>query len=307
MAKEGRKLELYEILAAKRAKGKQPLGLDSKLLKPANGRDEEAPGTKTTGPEREVIVDDSLGSEFAPIREEVLEVSEAPASGGLFPRPRETRRGETRRGEPRRAETRILTVPAEEPAALEPAPEPRRRSPREVVFALDTAFIFFTVVLALVGSAYFLGYKRGQEERPTGLAGVGDIEVSDPARLTLRNPVPVSSRATVRPAEQDFTLILRTEPAADNQPDRLELELAEAVAVGKQKGAGDVSGFIFRTEGNDPRYVLAVGLGKSANDAELNRLRTIYYQLEGVTLSREPRPYVGCRIAPVKDLGTLVN
>ncbi|MCC8179747.1 MAG: hypothetical protein LIP23_02380, partial [Planctomycetes bacterium] len=113
-------------------------------------------------------------------------------------------------------------------------------------------------------------------------------------------------RAAIRPSESDFTLILLTETVTDELTERLELELAEAVARGRQATNLDVQGFIFRTGGNEPRYVLAVGLGRTANDAGLNSLLQVYNRMEGVTLSREPRPYIGCRIAPVRELGTLV-
>lgn len=211
--------------------------------------------------------------------------------------------------EARAADTRIVVEhrAVQERALPEPIPaQPARpRSPREVVFALDTAFIFFTIVLALVGSSYFIGYKRGQEERPTGLVGIGDVDVADPAHIGIRNLAP-PPRTTVRPSEQDYTLVLRTEPVTDDPTERLQLELAEAMARGKQAGGGDVQGFIFRTGGNDPRYVLAVSLGRTINDPDLEKLRKIYNDLTGITLSREQKPYVGCRIAPVKELGTLV-
>ncbi len=298
MARDGKKLELYEILAAKRAKGKQLPGFEPKEAKQANSQEPETSGQgRATPPAPNIIIDDAVSSEYLagrgmPIPEEREEPKrEIPVP----PKPK--------RGSERAAPAKPAPPP---PPPPEPEPEPRPRSPREVVFALDTAFIFFTVVLALVGSSYFLGYKRGQEERPAGLAGVGDMEVSDPDRLSLRN-LAAAPRATLRPSEQDYTLVLRTEPASDDLPERLELELAEAVARGKQKGAGNIPSFIFRTGGSDPRYILAVGLGSSANDAELTRLQLqIYNPMEGITLSREPRPYIGCRIAPVRELGTPV-
>ncbi len=174
-----------------------------------------------------------------------------------------------------------------------------------VVFALDTAFIFFTVVLALIGCSYFLGYKRGQEERPTGMAGVADIDSADPDRINIRNLDP-APRSAIRPAEQDWTLVLRTEPASDELPERLELELAEAAMRGRHEAGRDVPGFIFRTTGNNPLYILTVGLGRTANDADLDALFKIYNKMEGMTFSRVPRPYIGCSIAPVRELGTAV-
>lgn len=286
MAREGKKLELYEILAAKRAKGKIPTGFEGKPARQANALDAQPPepggdpaeSSKIPG----IIIDDSLATDYS--------------SGFSRSSPHATARS-----------SRTPRIESSFQKALDarPAPEPRPRSAREVVFALDTAFIFFTVILALLGSSYFLGYKRGQEEKPVGMTGVGDIDIVEPGRINLRHLSP-APRATIRPPEQDFTLILRTEPAVDDLPERLELELAEAVARGKQAAGGDIQGFIFRTSGADPRYVLSVGLGRTANDAELSRLLQVYNKMEGITLSREPRPYIGCRIAPIRELGAPV-
>ncbi len=60
MAKDGRKLELYEILAAKRAKGKIPLGLDA-TAKQTNPPEQEMPDV-TDAPG--VIIDDALGGAY---------------------------------------------------------------------------------------------------------------------------------------------------------------------------------------------------------------------------------------------------
>lgn len=110
----------------------------------------------------------------------------------------------------------------------------------------------------------------------------------------------------MRPPEQDFTLVLRTEIAGEDALERLELELGEAVALGRQKGGGEFPGFIFRTGGANPLFVLAVGLGKTINDPDLEKLLKIYYEMEGVTLSREPYPYRSGRVAPIRELGTPV-
>lgn len=334
MAKDGRKLELYEILAAKRAKGKVPLGLEA-AAKQANT---PAPEQQVTTPAPGIIIDDSIGDEYrAPWQAE----SAADAAPEDPPRPaptpppppqaKDSERQTRAVGEPvvvTKAQTRREYIPLEPapetmqqrptrryekavpppPAALpaEPEPEPRPHSPRELVIALDTGLIFFTVVLALLGCSYFIGYKRGQEERPAGLAGLVDIETADPERLNLRTLAP-APRAAFRPPEDGYTLIIRKEPATENDlPERLELELAEAVARGRNAAGREVPGFIFRTVGNDPHYILAVGLGQSANDQGLNELLQVYYAMEGVTLSREPAPYRGSRIAPVRELGTPV-
>ncbi len=298
MAREGKKLELYEILAAKRAKGKQLPGFEPKAGKQANSPEPEAESQERgASVDKGIIIDDAINPEYLASQGLAGQAKEEAPKREAPPLPQAPRR---------RTERATSVRVAPPPPPPEPEPEPRPRSPREVVFALDTAFVFFAVILALVGSSYFLGYKRGQEEKPAGLAGVGELEVQDRDSLSLRNLAP-APRSTLRPSEQDYTLVLRTEPASDDLPERLELELAEAVAKGKQKGAGNIPSFIFKTGGNDPRYILAVGLGASANDAELTRLQLqIYNPMEGITLSREPRPYIGCRIAPVRELGTPV-
>ncbi|MCC8167646.1 MAG: hypothetical protein LIQ31_16285 [Planctomycetes bacterium] len=316
MAKDGRKLELYEILAAKRAKGKMPLGIEVKNARQANMPEPDPEITDAPG----LIIDDALdGSAFTRAEEEP-EAAEPPPTVNIEPSSRpapaaeppplrmEQKRAEPSYGEIRRErterrkerKTRIIEAP--EPA---PVAEPRARSPREVVFALDTALICFTVVLALIGCSYFLGYKRGQEERPAGMAGVADIETAEGNRLGIRS-LSSPPRAAFRPPETDYTLVIRIEPATDELPERLELELAEALQRGRQEIGRDIPGFIFRTSGNDPHYILAVGLGQSVNDQELNRLLQVYNVMEGIALSRQPRPYIGCRIAPIRELGTAV-
>ncbi len=320
MAKDGKKLELFEILAAKRATGKVPLGLDAKPAKQANAPDADVPPDVMDAPG--VIIDDAVSAEVGfqppPMKERERETLVIP--------PRETER-ESRRKLPPRPETRQPDEDAPEtrgetrettkalrpdsavhrpvPDFAEPAPEPRPKSPRELIVALDTALIVFTVVTLLVACSYFIGYKRGQEERPAGIAGAAEIETADPARLNIRDLTP-PPRAAMRPPEQDFTLIIRKEPASDELPERLELELSEALARGGREAGRDLPGFIFRTSGADPQYILAVGLGQTANDQELSRLLKIYNDMEGINLSRQERPYLGCRIAPVRELGVPV-
>ncbi len=410
MAKEGRKLELYEILAAKRAKGKPPIGVETKPARQANMPEPEvtdAPGliiddavsahinlktrNETVNPEpppasKPAWRPDTENIDQKPAAPETKEnvpaesgepdpsgplanaesaaylssrpnaapeagatptgsAIAAPAGGGettagnnlgatasypassanpynpyssfnipasqpLPPAPGwfggkrfESGKAEIKPPPPPRRQERAPAPQVQE--YPEPAPEPRAKSPREVVFALDTALICFTVILALVGSSYFIGYKRGQEERPAGLAGIADIETADPTRVGIRNLSP-PPRAAFRPPETDYTLVIRIEPATDELPERLELELAEALARGRKEIGREIPGFIFRTQGADPHYILAVGLGQSVTDQELNRLLQIYNVMEGINLSRQPRPYIGCRIAPIRELGVAV-
>jgi len=314
MAKEGKKLELYEILAAKRAKGKMPLALDAKVPPP----EEEPPPPPAPVPEKPR----SLGYEKPEVpetREKMIIVDDALDGTAvdegypsyLPPQPEYQQTAPVRQN---KAFQRAAQVAPPPQAAVAPPlqpppppPEPRVRAPREVVLALDTAFIVFVIVLALAGSSYFLGYKRGQEERPAGLVGLGDIDSANPDSINLRHLSP-PARAGVAPPEQDYTLVLRTEPAADNLPERLEYELAEAMARGGREAGLDLQGFIFRnTKGNDTRFVLAVGLAKTPNDPELQKLLQIFNKMEGISLSRESRPYIGCQIAPIRELGVPVD
>lgn len=298
MAKDGKKLELFEILAAKRAKGKIPLGMDAKPAKQANAPDPDPEVMDGPG----IIIDDAVSAEVTAKQQQRETVAMPPRESRREPPPvRPSAPPKPEYKQPRAESTPPRPVPLPEP---EPAPEPRPKSPREVVIALDTALIVFVMVVALVGSSYFIGYKRGQEERPVGIAGVGDIETADPSRLNIRNLSP-APRSAMRP-EQEYTLIIRREPATDELPERLELELAEALARGAREFGREIPGFIFRTGGADPHYILAVGLGQTANDAELGRLLKIYNEMEGINLSRQSRPYLGCRIAPVRELGTPV-
>ncbi|MDR1612219.1 MAG: hypothetical protein LBT97_05475 [Planctomycetota bacterium] len=291
MAKDGKKVELYEILAAKRAKGKLAMPVDKtgpmyeaeRALTPlVPGRTDipRAAGART------IVIDEAVDA--------------GPAGGAQAYGQRSFPPAEL----PRTGDGDVVHAP---PEPEEIPSEPRKRSMREVNFGLDTVFVLFVVVLALVGSTYFLGYKRGQEERPTGLVGLADIENANPDLYGLRNLSP-AARSSIHPPEQDFTLVLRTEPAEEDTRDRLEMELAEAMARGSREVGTDVPGFLFRSSrGNDARYVLAVGLGKTPNDPELNRLLQVYNTMDGIALSREPRPYIGCQIAQVGDLGTPVD
>lgn len=305
MAKEGKKLELYEILAAKRDKGKVPLGLDQKTAKQANTPEPEPEVEVTDRPG--VIIDDAVSRDagFAPVKEPPPAAPPPPPPHPVVearPEPRERERAPSRR-EIKPPKVKERPAPVQEHP--EPIPEPRPKSPREVVFALDTALFFFFVVLVLVGTSFFIGYKRGLEERPTGLAGLADLEVMDGERLNIRNLSP-APRTTVRPSEQDYTLIIRTEPASDELPERLELELSEALIRGRQLASYDFPGFIFRSSGSEPLYILAVGVAPTINDAGLESLRNLYNSMDGINLSRVPVPYKGCRISPIRELGTPV-
>lgn len=320
MAKDGKKLELFEILAAKRATGKVPLGLDAaKPAKQANAPEPDMPDVLDAPG---MIIDDAVSAEvgFTPPQEsreperDATRKMPSPSARDDAPAPlpasgrtdtRADARTDTR---VQRKDSSLFRSVQEHAEAPAPAPElvpARPKSPRELVVALDTALITFTVVMMLVACAYFIGYKRGQEERPAGIVGAAEIETADPSRVNIRNLAP-PPRAAVRPPEQDFTLIIRKEPAASELPERLELELAEALTRGSRDAGRELPGFIFRTSGADPQYILAVGLGATANDEELARLLKIYNDMEGITLSSQERPYLGCRIAPVRELGAPV-
>lgn len=328
MAKEGKKLELYEILAAKRAKGKTPLFIEARQQQEAQPEPEPpapipapAPEPRTSAPRTEATTDADEPEKLV-IIDDALDMGAANAEFANYPPPRQDY-AQSARTAPRQAKASPYRATPPQPvsqgiaggtaapAAPQPAPvpaaEPRVRKPREVVLALDTAFIMFVVIVALVGSSYFLGYKRGQEERPAGMAGMGDIETANPENFNLRHLSPAARSVTI-PPEQDYTLVLRTEPATEELPERLEYELAEAMARGSREYGAQVQGFIFLNRtGNDSRFVLAVGLARTPNDADLNRLLQIYNRMEGISLSREPRPYIGCQIAPIRELGRLVE
>lgn len=279
MAKDGKKLELYEILAAKRAKGKMPQLFEQK--QPQEQQEPELPELPSNLR--------SIDPAPPPQRSYTAAAALASAISGSRVGSREKMSG-------------VAAAPVSAPPA-----EPKVRKPREVNIALDSAFIIFIIIVALVVSSYFLGYKRGQEERPAGPIGLGDIENATADHVNLRHLSP-AARATVLPPDQDYTLVLRTEPATEDLPERLEYELAEAIAKGSQQFGSQVQGFIFlNSTGNDARFVLSVGLARTPNDADLNRLMQIYNSMEGITLSRESRPYIGCQIAPIRELGRLVE
>lgn len=313
MAKDGKKLELYEILAAKRAKGKtplgNPLGSEIKSAKPEKTPESDPDVIDAPG----LIIDDAISEDIrsqlhdgsGTEHGEKTDSARQQDSGVLEPPPPRFGKILEKRFSRKRDKHPSRIVAPGDAQERPRTKEPRTRSPGEVVFALDTALVFFTVILALLGSSYFIGYKRGQEERPAGLAGLSEIETEDPNRLNIRH-LSAPPRSAMRPPENNYTLIIRKESAADDLPERLELELAEALARGRREVGRDIPGFIFRTAGADPHYILAVGLGQNANDQELNRLLKIYNDMEGINLSRQPRPYLGCRIAPVKELGTAV-
>lgn len=258
MAKEGKKLELYEILAARRAKG---IGVsDANPVSQAS----HAPPPQT-----------EPGSQAPPFRKADAPFSEPVAEHYVTP--------------------------------VEPLPtiEPRPRSPREVVFKLDVAFMLFVVATTLVIASYFLGYKRGREERPTALVTTDDVDSANLGDLSLRNVQPLT-KVLIRPPENDYTLVLRSEAAKDVQIDRLNWELAEAIERGRRKSGEEIQGFIFQTSGGDAQYSLAVGLAKTRDDQALDRLRKIYYEME-MSIAREPRPYKTCKISQVKELGAVIQ
>ncbi len=340
MAKDGKKLELYEILAAKRAKGKLPQLVEQKQpqdqqepelrelpttlrsIDPAPPPPPPVPSATVRQKEKIVIVDDAVdhgeptGGDYPGGFAQPAKASpyiERPTPQERVDEPVQPQRNYAAAAGSasaisgsRQGSREKISAQAASPVSAPPA-EPKVRKPREVNIALDSAFIIFIIIVALVGSSYFLGYKRGQEERPAGPIGIGDIENVSADHVNLRHLSP-AARTTVIPPDQDYTLVLRTEPATEDLPERLDYELAEAIAKGSQQFGSPVQGFIFlNSTGNDARFVLAVGLARTPNDADLNRLMQIYNSMEGITLSRESRPYIGCQIAPIRELGRLVE
>ncbi|MCC8191230.1 MAG: hypothetical protein LIP77_11460 [Planctomycetes bacterium] len=182
---------------------------------------------------------------------------------------------------------------------------PRPRSPREVVFSLEMALMVFTVVLALIGSSFFLGYKRGLEEKPASSAGLGGIEMADPGGIYIPDTGP-GPRTTLRPSEHDYTVVIRAEPVNEDILKRLEMELTEASAKGSRQAGFDIPWFIYRSESASPLYYLAVGIGRTATDPELEKVRLIFNDMDGLTMSRVPKPYLGCATSQFRQLGESV-
>ena len=68
MARDGKKLELYEVLAAKKAKGKTPLGFENNKIRQANSIDPEPDGIAQVAPEGGnpgIIIDDAVSAEVS--------------------------------------------------------------------------------------------------------------------------------------------------------------------------------------------------------------------------------------------------
>lgn len=308
MAKEGKKLELYEILAAKRARGKAPL---SKETKPIVSNVSEATPDPVRHYNRKVIVDPAVEDAYA-----AQERMAAPPPTSE-PEPEVQVSGYAQAAVQAPSPSPSMVVPPPPPVLMpptvqpahdsypEPAPEPRVRSSREVVFGIDSAFILFVIIIGLLASSYFLGYKRGQEEKPAGVSATGDVESGDFDKFNVRALTP-AARPSIRPPEQDYTLVLRSEAAKDALPERLEMELSEALAKAREKFGEESPGFIFKTGGSEPRFVLAVGVGKDAVDPGLDKLLKFYNTLQEVVMSREPWPYKNCKVAPIRELGTPV-
>ena len=285
MAKEGKRLELYEILAEKRAKGIPLL---------------EKPAVRSINPPPPVPAKPAK----VPVQNPAQNYDYYTQATTFAPK-----RAENIALEPKIEEMQLAEV-FSEPENVKKNPEvarvePRAKSAKEIVFALDTAFMVFFAVTVLLISAYLLGYKRGQEEKNI-VAGNAEIDNADLAGINLRS-LPPAIRSVTRPPEQDYTLILRTEPVKDVDLRRLDLELAEAMLRGRKDVGVDIQGYIYRTSGTEPRYVLAVGLGKTRDDAGLEKLRNVYSKMERLTMSREETPFQAANIAQVKDLGQVVE
>ena len=183
-------------------------------------------------------------------------------------------------------------------------PQAPARTGREIVFALDTAFVLFVAVLILVGTAYVLGYRNGQGEgQNVALSGKA-------APVEIRSDVDVTKGIegkTLQPSftlsGNEFTLKLRTtQKKTDADLAKLKHEARSLLALPDVRdGSHEIH--IFDSGGV---YSLGVGLFEKREDPRLVHLQSAFAKIPGPPTSRGVLPYAACSVAQTKDLGTLV-
>lgn len=174
----------------------------------------------------------------------------------------------------------------------------RNRNGREIVFSLDGAFVIFVVVLLLIGTAFFLGYRKGSSEvRASFVSNVKPeiTENADDLKLVEANTPP---EGVIEIPQDKYSLrLVSLKRTAGNYKALVELRR-------KLLGNSLISGsrlqvFIF-DKGKGGVYSLAVGLFSKPEDEMIATLRDFFnkYSLDG-----KNREFKNITLERADDLG----
>lgn len=171
------------------------------------------------------------------------------------------------------------------------------RSGREIVFSLDGAFVIVVVVLFLIGTAFFVGYRRGAIESQNKFAGHARDNIATTSReIGIVREDPGALAGEVRIPAGKFTLRLLTVPRnADSlqklRERRLELMTMPAIA------SSSIEVYIF-----DKGQNLSLGVGSvdSRDNEALKLLKDAFARETGAE-------FAGMSVESIDDLGRPVN
>lgn len=171
------------------------------------------------------------------------------------------------------------------------------RSGREIVFSLDAAFVIFVVVLLLIGTAFFMGFRRGKvEARSEFINGIAGKVVNASSEIGI---IPEDSSRIPGGYEQipsgKFTLRLfnlpRTPESFEKMRKHRELLMADGSIASSRLNV-----LVFD---NRQSYTLAVGLFDKREDDVLRSLKTFFK--EGAGASPD---FKEISVESASDLGT---
>ncbi len=185
------------------------------------------------------------------------------------------------------------------------APPPPSRTGRELVFSLDLGFVLFVATVIICGSAYYLGYQRGQAEARPRSPG---LEVAPPAEagatigpLKGLEGSPPADRVVL--PKESFTLRLRTS-AKHGEVELKRLQEDQAYVRGLE--AVKLRGLEVYIFDNGQVYSLGLGIFEARTDPQLAELQKALAEEKGPATSRGEAPYRSCSPVRLGELGEVL-
>ncbi len=157
----------------------------------------------------------------------------------------------------------------------------KSRSGREIVFSLDGAFIIFVVILLLIGTAFFLGYRKGASEvKASFVRNVRAEKNADVNTLRLVNEyTPPLGSIDIPNGKYSLKLISLKRSDANY---RKLVEIKNTILSNALVASSKLHLFIF-DKGKGGVYSLAIGLFDKTSDEMLMTMKEYFknYSLDG--------------------------
>lgn len=171
---------------------------------------------------------------------------------------------------------------------------------REIVFGFDSAFVLFVAVLILLGSAFYLGHQRGNEERRHGLTTLGEDGPRYQESVAVFREIDGNLNGILEVPPEMFTLqIFETSDASEKTLALLAFDRDYVLNLEEVRREGIHEARVFRKSGV---YILTVGLFTSESDPALARLEEAFRRTASAPPHRGENPYNSCRRTQVRQL-----